>query len=54
MLRWEYHSIIYEMPRDWYYLDDKLDKLGQEGWECFQVMEEKDTGNFIFFFKRPI
>ena len=54
MLRWEYHNQIYEMPKDWYNLADKLDKLGEEGWECFQVIEEKDTGNLMFFFKRPI
>lgn len=34
------------------YVDERLQELGKQGWECFHVIKNYNSGHDRFFFKR--
>jgi len=47
MTKWEYYIVEANPTRDAYDVDERMNELGAEGWECYAV----DGG--IAYFRRP-
>ena len=48
--RWTYHVLRAEGPID----SDRLDALGNEGWELVAAVPDRDSGMTNLVFKRPV
>ncbi len=49
MTQWEYASLRNDGPAS----REALNELGNDGWELVSVLQGKDTGQFLYVFKRP-
>jgi len=49
MTQWEYASLRNDGPAS----RETLNELGDDGWELVSVLQGKDTGQFLYVFKRP-
>jgi len=35
-------------------MNDRLNKYGKQGWECFSIKEHREYDQVIAYFKRPV
>ena len=50
MQKWKYYTIRLDFTDEYY--TQKMEHLGEEGWECYQILSG-DTKHLLHFFKRP-